>query len=113
MSSPEIKSYFKRSPFYAVGSILLAMIPLLVLTCCSSTRRTFPYNFILLTIFSVLQGFAIATLTCAFENEVVIMAFIMCAAAVLAVSFLSTMPCVSCHCTLHMMQFCDLLSSST
>lgn len=92
---PDVKNYFKYHPLYAVGSLLFAMVPLFILTCCSSTRRSFPWNFILLTIFSVLQGFAIATLTCAFNNEVVIMAFVMCAAAVLAVSLLSTLPCVS------------------
>ena len=92
--------------------MIVAFIPLLMLSCCESMRRSFPINFILLMIFvsycimmatsiltfddqSVLQGFAVASISCVYQTNLVIIAFVVCTAVVLVVTFMSTLPCVS------------------
>lgn len=38
-------------PLFAILALVMALIPLIMLSCCESMRRTFPTNFVLLCIF--------------------------------------------------------------
>lgn len=70
--------------YYVSYAVFLATY--LILACCEGPRRRFPWNIILLTVFTLALGFMTGTISSMYETKAVIIAMIITAVVAIAVT---------------------------
>ncbi|XP_031223796.1 protein lifeguard 3 isoform X2 [Mastomys coucha] len=70
--------------YYVSYAVFLATY--LILACCQGPRRRFPWNIILLTVFTLALGFMTGTISSMYETKAVIIAMIITAVVAIAVT---------------------------
>lgn len=81
-----IKQYLRQHswPFWLAWS--LALVTVLILCFSTKARRTHPYNLMTLGLFTLAQSFLVGMITSFYDSRVVLLAFIVTATAVTAVT---------------------------
>lgn len=81
-----IKQYLRQHswPFWLAWS--LALVTVLILSFSTKARRTHPYNLMMLGLFTLAQSFLVGMVTSYYDSRVVLLAFIVTATTVTAVT---------------------------
>ncbi|KAM8967129.1 protein lifeguard 3-like [Pelodytes ibericus] len=69
-----LKDWVQDTPYFAYALFPGLIILIVVLTCCENARRKVPYNFILLAIFTVVEGCMLGAISALFEADAVMWA---------------------------------------
>jgi FtsH-binding integral membrane protein len=64
---PAVKSFFKAYPQLLFAALVATIILLLLLIIFENLRRTWPWNLVILFIFTILQGILIGSIAVRFE----------------------------------------------
>lgn len=75
----------KNSAVYYVSYVFF-IVTYLILACCQGPRRRFPWNIILLTIFTLALGFMTGTISSTYETKAIIIAMIITAVVSISVT---------------------------
>lgn len=68
--------FSKNNPGLVLGACLLTVVVVIAMACCESARRTFPTNFICLSIFTAAESFLVGAIAGRYEAESVSSKFI-------------------------------------
>ncbi|XP_052805352.1 protein lifeguard 1-like [Mya arenaria] len=69
-----IKQYAATNVWLVIVAMVLTFVVLIVLSCCPDVRRSYPINFVLLGVFTVLEGFMLGVVSGTYKTEYVLMA---------------------------------------
>ncbi|KAK7495622.1 hypothetical protein BaRGS_00013069 [Batillaria attramentaria] len=69
-----IREYSVANPWLYILGMVITFAVLIVLACCPEVRRNYPINFILLSIFTVCEGWMLGTVSSHYEKDEVLMA---------------------------------------
>uniref|UniRef100_A0A8C6NYX6 Protein lifeguard 2 n=1 Tax=Nothobranchius furzeri TaxID=105023 RepID=A0A8C6NYX6_NOTFU len=105
--SDPVRDYIQTNPGWYWASYAVFFVTYLTLSCCSAPRRQFPWNLILLTIFTLSLSYMTGMLSSYYNTKSVVMCLGIAAAVCLVVtifSFQTKFDVTSCHGMLFM--FC-------
>lgn len=109
------KQYFKHSGSgWIIGAAVISLVALLILSCIESARRSFPINFLLLTIITIGYGLMAAVLSSQYETTSVLCAFGATAFATIVILLLakfSPVDMTTCGCGLCILAIIHLVTS--
>ncbi|KAL4229473.1 hypothetical protein ACF0H5_012511 [Mactra antiquata] len=71
---PAAKEYSIANPWLMILAMVLTFVLLIALACCPNVRRSFPTNFILLGLFTILEAFMLGVVSSHYETDAVLMA---------------------------------------
>lgn len=74
MYVPGVKEYSHANPWLMILAMVLTFVLLIALACCPDVRRSFPTNFILLGLFTVLEAFMLGVTSSHYDTEAVLIA---------------------------------------
>lgn len=74
VASDQFYEYVEENPKLLLLSLVIVFVALLVLMCCSTIRRTAPFNFIFLAIFTLAESFFLGVVATQYDPTAVIMA---------------------------------------
>ncbi|XP_058388961.1 protein lifeguard 3 [Diceros bicornis minor] len=81
-----VSEFVRRNLFVYYISYAVFLVTYLTLACCQGPRRRFPWNLILLTIFTLALGFMTGTISSVYETKAVIIAMIITAVVSISVT---------------------------
>lgn len=84
--NPDTKMYFAKNQLWLFLGMIIFFVTYLILVCVESTRRSFPTNFILLSLLTFGMGFEAAVISCRYNTSVVLYAALTCAASTIAIT---------------------------
>lgn len=70
----EVKDYIKQNSWVFMLALAGSFVLIIALACCSSLRRQFPLNFILLAVFTICEGVFLGVVSSRYDTETVVMA---------------------------------------
>ncbi|GAB1604487.1 protein lifeguard 1-like [Argonauta hians] len=71
---PGFNQFAKENKWLLFVTLVATLVTMILLSCCSNLRREFPVNFIMLTIFTLCEGFLLGFISSFYETFVVIIA---------------------------------------
>lgn len=74
MYVPAAKEYSHANPWLMIVAMVLTFVLLIALACCPNVRRSFPTNFILLGLFTVLEAFMLGVVSSHYDTDGVLIA---------------------------------------
>jgi FtsH-binding integral membrane protein len=81
-----IKSFVQRSSTMLITAIVLSFVFLIILACCGDIARSFPINYIVLTAFTLVEGYMVGVVSSFYETTSVMLAIIITMAVVFALT---------------------------
>lgn len=84
--NPDIKSYFALNQLWLLLGWVIFFATLLILVCVESSRRSFPINFILLSILTIGMAFEAAVISCSYNTSTVLYAAATCAISTILIT---------------------------
>lgn len=89
--NPDIKLTFARGPGQAWMFLGFAIffVTYLILVCVESARRSFPLNFVLLSVLTVGYGLVAAITSCRYDTKIVLFAFVATAISTILITLLA------------------------
>ncbi|XP_060119293.1 protein lifeguard 3 isoform X2 [Heteronotia binoei] len=81
-----VSSFVRRNIAVYYVSYAVFLVTYLVLACCEGPRRRFPWNIILLSVFTLAMGFMTGTITSMYDTKAVLLAMIITAVVAVAVT---------------------------
>ncbi|XP_004864658.1 protein lifeguard 3 [Heterocephalus glaber] len=81
-----VGEFVRRNSAVYYVSYVFFIVTYLILACCQGPRRRFPWNIILLTIFTLALGFMTGTISSTYETKAVIIAMIITAVVSISVT---------------------------
>lgn len=74
MYIPGVKEFSIANSWLMIVAMVLTFVLLIVLACCPNVRRSYPTNFILLGLFTLLEAFMLGVISSHYETDAVLMA---------------------------------------
>ncbi|GAB1604486.1 protein lifeguard 1-like [Argonauta hians] len=71
---PEVNQYIKENKWLLFVALAATFVTMIMLSCCSNLRREFPVNFIMLTIFTLCEGFLLGFISSFYKIDAVMIA---------------------------------------
>lgn len=109
------RNYFQQSgPWFLYGALILGLSVFFILVCVESSRRSFPLNFILLSLLTLAYAFMAAVLSSRYETITVLLAFGTTALATFAIILLakfSPFDMTTCGCGLCVLAILHMVAS--
>ena len=65
------KLWVQRHPEVFIVSVVVMVVTLISMACCTNVRRKFPMNFIFLALFTLAQSFIMAAASAGFDADAV------------------------------------------
>ena len=84
--TPNVLRFVQSHPSLLWIAMVVSIATILPLTCCTSFARTFPNDVILLSLFTLAEGFLIGVISATYSTDTVMIAMCMTAAIVLGLS---------------------------
>ena len=84
--NPETKTYFAKNQAYLFIGMIIFFVSYLILVCVESSRRSFPTNFILLSLLTIGMGFEAAVISCRYDTKIVLYAALTCAISTIVIT---------------------------
>ncbi|XP_065569580.1 protein lifeguard 1-like isoform X1 [Artemia franciscana] len=81
-----VRQWTLRNSYLVWVAFAIVMVTMLTLACCDGMRRKFPWNFILLGLFTVAESFMLGTVSATYKADEVVLAVGICAAVCLALT---------------------------
>ncbi|GAB1608260.1 protein lifeguard 1-like [Argonauta hians] len=69
-----VRDYSRQNPWIVYLALALTFITIIMLACCSNIRRQFPVNFIVLSLFTVCEGFLLGATSSHYDQDAVLIA---------------------------------------
>ncbi|XP_065569579.1 protein lifeguard 1-like [Artemia franciscana] len=87
--SPGVKQWTSQHPGLALGIMIGTIVCIIVLACCDNFRRKTPWNYIVLFIFTILEGMMLGLMASSFDADDVLLAIGIVAIITLALTLFS------------------------
>lgn len=100
---PTRRYFYVSGDSYMIGAVVLGLVTYMILICVDSARRSFPWNFLLLSVLTLCFGLIAAIFSARFDTVTVMSAFGTTALATLMIMLLakySTFDVTTCGCGL-------------
>ncbi|XP_077176773.1 protein lifeguard 3-like [Paroedura picta] len=81
-----LSTFVRRNIAVYYASYAVFLVTYLVLACCEGPRRRFPWNIILLSVFTLAMGFMTGTITSMYDTKAVLLAMVITAIVTIAVT---------------------------
>ena len=80
------KSFARGNPSLVIVAMVVGIGTMLVLGCCGDTRRKFPLNFILLSLFTLAESFMLGSLSAFYQTKIVLLAVLLTAVVCIGIT---------------------------
>jgi len=72
----KIKHYVQNNMTLLIFSFILSFVFLIALACCGDIAKVYPYNYILLTLFTLVESYAVGVISSYYDTHIVMFATI-------------------------------------
>ncbi|XP_028395865.1 protein lifeguard 1-like [Dendronephthya gigantea] len=84
-----VQNYAEKHVGLFIAAVVMSFVLIIALACCESLRRKFPHNIILLSLFTLCEGFLLGVAASTYEADAVLIAAGITTAVVLAITLFS------------------------
>uniref|UniRef100_A0A0A9WF27 Protein lifeguard 2 n=1 Tax=Lygus hesperus TaxID=30085 RepID=A0A0A9WF27_LYGHE len=72
--SDKVSGYVQQNPWTLILALVLSFVLIIILSCCGQVRRTAPTNYILLFLFTIVEGYLLGAISSSYTTQSVLIA---------------------------------------